>query len=481
MKNMESKKLSLREWLSFLLIGLAGQMAWAIENNDLNLWVYSQTMDANWINLMTVFSAIAATLTTFLIGALSDRLGKRKPFIAFGYMIWGLSVFAFGLFSYGNMKAQFGSDKAPFMAGLAIVMMDCVMTFFGSTSNDACFNAYVTDITREENRGKVESVLSVLPLFANIIVILLLGVFGASSLAKGNEEGNWGLEQNAEAVAPNWFHFFLAFGLVVFAIGVITLFLLPKDTAKPQRNTSYWKDLFYGFKPSVIKEHKTLYIALLAFMAFNTAINAFMPYWMVYFQNPVASFGLGYSGDNITLFYICFAAILVISSLAVIAVGLVMDKFGKLKFLLPGVALTMTGFLGMFFAKQVWSLILFGTLMMGGYLIGTAVLGATVRDETPRGKVGLFQGVRMIFCVMISMILGSYVSMGFFTLSGKVVIDKTTGTTSPAPSNVMFLVSLGFMILALIPVLWLIIEKKKTASLPPKEDGDPQQNDSSKN
>ena len=161
---METKKLTVREWLSFLLIGLAGQMAWAIENNDINLWVYSQTMDSNWINLMTIFSAIAATLTTFLMGALSDRLGKRKPFIAFGYIVWGVSVFAFGLFSFSNMKAQFGEQNAPFMVGLFMVIMDCVMTFFGSTSNDACFNAYVTDITHEDNRGKVESVLSVLPL-----------------------------------------------------------------------------------------------------------------------------------------------------------------------------------------------------------------------------------------------------------------------------------------------------------------------------
>ena len=157
-----------------------------------------------------------------------------------------------------------------------------------------------------------------------------------------------------------------------------------------------------------------------------------------------------------------------------------MDKIGKLKFLLPGVGLALTGFLGMYFSTQIWSLIISGTLMMSGYLIGTAVLGATVRDETPKDKVGLFQGVRMIFCVMISMIVGSYVSMGFFTLSGKVVTDNATGTSSPAPSKVMFLVSLGFMILALVPVIWLILTKKKDASLLKKEDEKPQQNPSQK-
>jgi MFS family permease len=463
---MESKKLTLRQWLSFILIGLAGQMAWAIENNDINLWVYSQTMDPKWINAMTVFSAVAATLTTFLIGALSDRLGKRKPFIAFGYIIWGVSVFAFGLFSFHNMAAQFGSANAPLMVGIFMVIMDCVMTFFGSTSNDACFNAYVTDITHENNRGKVESVLSVLPLFANIIVVLLLGAFGASSIAQGYDS-SWSTEKNANALAQPWFYFFLVFGAIVVVIGIIALFLLPKDTATPQKNGSYWKDLVYGFKPSVIKEHKTLYIALLAFMVFNTAVNAFMPYWMVYFQNPTSLSGLNVQGGS---FYVVFAAILVISSLAVIAVGLVMDKVGKLKFLLPGVGLAILGFLGMFFSTQTWSLIISGTLMMSGYLIGTAVLGATIRDETPKDKVGLFQGVRMIFCVMISMIVGSYTSLAFFYLSGKTYTDPSTFTTSPVPSNVMFLVSLGFMVVALAPSLWLIFAKKKSPKAPEATD-----------
>jgi len=463
---MESKKLTIREWLSFLLIGLAGQMAWAIENNDINLWVYSQTKDANWINLMTIFSAIAATLTTFLMGALSDRVGKRKPFIAFGYIIWGISVFSFGLFSYSNMAAQFGADKAPLMVGLFMVIMDCVMTFFGSTSNDACFNAYVTDITREDNRGKVESVLSVLPLFANILVVLLMGAFGATSTITKSDGTQPTVEENANGTAQPWFYFFLVFGILVVVIGIVALFLLPKDVAKPNKNSSYWKDLFYGFKPSVIKENKILYIALLAFMVFNTAINAFMPYWMVYFQNPKELYGLGFSGDNITLFYICFGVILVLSSLAVILVGLFMDKIGKLKFLLPGLAVSILGFLGMAFSTQVWSLIISGTLMMSGYLIGTAVLGATVRDETPKDKVGLFQGVRMVFVVMIAMIVGSYVSLAFFYLSGKTYTDPSSFKTAPVPTNVMFFVALGFMVLAIIPSVWLILAKKKSASAP---------------
>ena len=68
----------------FILAGFVGQLAWAIENNYLNLYVFDCTHDYDYIALMTFLSAAAATLTTLLMGALSDRLGKRKLFISTG-------------------------------------------------------------------------------------------------------------------------------------------------------------------------------------------------------------------------------------------------------------------------------------------------------------------------------------------------------------------------------------------------------------
>ena len=98
------KKLGIKNWVSIILIGLIGQIAWAVENQYINLWVYSQTNDSTYITYMTMASAVVATLTTFFMGALSDRLGKRKIFIAGGYCIWGITVFLFGLASFSNMK-----------------------------------------------------------------------------------------------------------------------------------------------------------------------------------------------------------------------------------------------------------------------------------------------------------------------------------------------------------------------------------------
>ena len=50
------------------------------------------------------------------------------------------------------------------------ILFDCVMTFFGSTANDASLNAYITDVTTTENRGRVMGVVEILTWVAILIV-----------------------------------------------------------------------------------------------------------------------------------------------------------------------------------------------------------------------------------------------------------------------------------------------------------------------
>ena len=69
-----STKLGIRTWLSFIIAGFVGQLAWAIENNYFNLYVFDCTKEYIFIPIMTAASAAAATITTLLMGALSDRL-----------------------------------------------------------------------------------------------------------------------------------------------------------------------------------------------------------------------------------------------------------------------------------------------------------------------------------------------------------------------------------------------------------------------
>ena len=82
------------------------------------------------------------------MGALSDKIGKRKAFIAFGYIIWGISIVLFAFLNPHNPAMSIVGNSM-LIAGTMIVIMDCVMTFFGSTANDAAFNAFVTDNTND--------------------------------------------------------------------------------------------------------------------------------------------------------------------------------------------------------------------------------------------------------------------------------------------------------------------------------------------
>lgn len=157
------KKVSPRMWCTLILIGLVGQFAWTIENMYFNVFLYNTiSTDPGYISAMVGWSAAAATLTTLLMGALSDRVGKRKLFICGGYILWGLSTAAFGFITVENAAKLFPAAQAAAAAATMVVVLDCVMTFFGSTANDAAFNAYITDAIDSGNRGKTESVLAIL-------------------------------------------------------------------------------------------------------------------------------------------------------------------------------------------------------------------------------------------------------------------------------------------------------------------------------
>ena len=104
------KRLSLRVWLALLIVGLTGQFAWTIENMYLNVFLYNTiSQDPGYVAAMVGWSAAAATVTTLVMGALSDRLGRRKAFIVLGYLAWGVSVAAFGFVTVESTARLFGA------------------------------------------------------------------------------------------------------------------------------------------------------------------------------------------------------------------------------------------------------------------------------------------------------------------------------------------------------------------------------------
>lgn len=439
-KKMKRTKVGFRNYLSFILAGLVGQLAWTIENMYLNRYLYDlDETKLSYVSLMVALSAVVATVTTLLMGILMDRLGKRKMFISFGYIIWGITIILFGFLQYSFITH----------AALLVVIMDCVMTFFGSTANEAGFNAYVTDNTDETNGGIVECILSVLPLISMLLIVGL-----ADPLTQGNtmQEKHWDI-------------FFYIFGALVSIIGVALIFVLKKDNIKPNKNEPYLKTIFYGFRIKTIKNNKNLYYSLLALMIFNIAIQIFFPYFLIYIEYGRPEI----TGSNYTL---CLGIVLLISCLITVVVGLFMDNLGKNKLIVPSLLLLVVGCVLMFFLSDLIGIIIAGTLLMTGYMLISAIFGALIRDYTPKHEVGLFQGIRMIFTVLIPMVNGPYLGQLCYNINpvNKEFIDGYGQlVTGLVPNENIFLGAALVSIFSLIPIFFLvknerIIKNEQTSS-----------------
>ena len=202
------RKLSPRFLAALTLFSLVGQIAWVVENMYLNVFLYKMfAASAADISAMVAASAIAATLTTVLIGALSDKIGRRKLFMCGGYILWGVSILGFALVRTDLIEATFpvllatSGASAASLAIAAVIALDCLMTFFGSSANDAAFNAWLTDSTDPSNRGAAEGINAMMPLVA---ILAVFGGFMAFDLNKGE----------------SWLWIFLIIGIAVTLIGV---------------------------------------------------------------------------------------------------------------------------------------------------------------------------------------------------------------------------------------------------------------------
>jgi predicted MFS family arabinose efflux permease len=99
-KTSNVEKFSRSNWSILILFGLVGQIAWSVENMYFNLFVYDTIApDLDTVTLMVQLSGIMATVATLIAGVISDKVGNRRSFIAWGYAIWGVTVAMFGFMS----------------------------------------------------------------------------------------------------------------------------------------------------------------------------------------------------------------------------------------------------------------------------------------------------------------------------------------------------------------------------------------------
>ena len=97
--------------------------------------------------------------------------------------------------------------------------------------------------------------------------------------------------------------------------------------------------------------------------------------------------------------------------------------------------------------------------MMCGYLGGMAMFGAIVRDKTPAGKAGMFQGLRIVGQVLIPGVIGP--AIGAAVLKNAETILNDDGTTSFIPNRNIFLAAFIAAIFIWVVLMPLFKKLKK--------------------
>lgn len=408
-------------YIALVLFSLLGQIAWVVENMYFNVYI-STEFGANQyqVALMVSLSAITATLTTLFVGAFSDKIKKRKILIWLGYIAWGLTILSFSLFNQGTLSKLIPASLDVCAVGISLVIVfDCIMTFFGSGANDAAFNSWLTDSTDSTNRGKIEGVNSMMPLVAILVVFGLLSGFA--------KQGSW------------WI-MFLIIGIITILAGIVGLFVIEeKPLNEDEEKINYFKRIFYGFKPSSVKQNKTLYLTYISFAIFGIAIQIFMTFLVQYYE--------AYLGPDIYVFIM--APAIIAAAIATFFYGRLYDKYHFKKTIIPSLLVLALG-LGLlsltFFTKNIILIFIGSLFMMSGYLCSSAIFNAKMRDLTPKDKVGSYQGIKMFSQVLIPMLVGPWI--GAAAISG----DFSYNINVIVPDGYTYTVTPGIFVGALIVV-----------------------------
>lgn len=448
-------QLTKRVWAGILLFMFMGSLAWNVENMYFNTFLNDMVFNegsmgssltlTDAVNIMVTLSAITAVVTTFIMGTLSEKMKNRKAFISFGYIAWGIITALFGFITKDNIANIFGIENSAQIVTVTawvVIVMDMVMTFMGSTSNDSAFNAWVTDVTTPETTPKVETAFTFMG-FISMVLIMVVG-----SLAQGGK--------------ISYSAFFIGMGAFVTIVGILGIFLLenPKkfeEAKADEKKTSYWADLFYGFRPSVIKENSQLYLILSSGCLYNCAIQVFFPYLFIYLGSVIIP-------GNKALFEPLSIKLIIVGvvAVAVAVTGIILllkvaTKNKSLAFI-PSTFCLIFGLVVLSLTQNMILMLIGIAPVLIGYVVLMIQAGASIRDNIPQDKVGLFQGIRMIFMVLIPMVVGP--TLGNIATKNSDITYMENGAEKVLPTEAMFLYAAIVAILIFVPMLAFLKKDK---------------------
>lgn len=422
----KNRSIGARNWALIWIIGMIGQLVWNVENSLFNTFVY-RVAEKNAeiiIQWMVAVSATATTISTLLIGTWSDRIGRRKPFIGWGYILWGLFTIGFGATRF-----------LPVMyIGAALVITDVFMSFCGSVGNDAGFNAWTTDITTVYNRGRLGGALAVMPVIATIV-----GTAGFGIIVDGIK--------GTPFSGIGYFPFFILIGIVAMVVGLFSLLVVREGpNLKAAKNgKGYWAQFAEVFRIKEFMKNRELFWVFIVMVTYFIGFNVYFPFIMPYFEHTLG-LGLGLAG-------IITGAGLGLAVVFTLPAARFIDR-GKGSFIIIlAVVVNLIGLFIISFAEgsQI-SLLIIGTLGAGtGYVLVLQTLTAWMKNLYPEDRRGQYEGIRLIFFVCLPMVIGPAIGTPIVTNFGKLLLID--GRYQMVPGGMLFQVSALITVLSLLPLL----------------------------
>lgn len=412
----------MRTWFVIGILSFSGQIAWGVENAWFNTFVFDTlTPNPRPIAWMVAISAITATVTTLLIGTLSDRtftrFGRRRPYILFGYILWGIVTAAFPAVS---LLRPIG------LAVFMVILADAIMTFFGSTANDANFSAWTTDITDTTNRGRVEGLLQMSVFLSFIITTALAGMV---------------IEKFG------YFVFFYGLGGLVTLTGIIGgLLLKDAPVSEEERNKQrlpYWREVLNTFSFEIVRNNRVLFLLFLAISINGIAWQVTFPYLLIYIEHF-----LGYDKGTMGMI---MGGVLILTAISTIPLGILVDRIPRRTFILWMAFAAAVTALIFSFARGIPFLLVSGVLQTVAMAAFGIVSGAWLKDLYPIQQRGQFQGVRMVFWVLLPMVIGP--AIGSFLITNFGIATTLNGEAGFIPTPIIFYAAAIINLLTLLPLM----------------------------